>query len=29
MEEYPNQNASIVTNISLIYKDLFFGEIRD
>ena len=29
MEQYPNQNASIILNISLIHKDLFFGKIRD
>ena len=29
MEEYPNQNASIFVNVSLIDKDRFFGKIRD
>ena len=29
MEKYPNQNASIVLNILLFDKDLFFGKIRD
>ena len=29
MEQYPNQNASIVLNISLIHKDLFLGKIRE
>ena len=29
MEKNPNQNVSIVLNISLIDKDLFFGKIRD
>ena len=29
MEKYPNQNASIVVNISLFDKKIFFGKIRD